>query len=217
MWLKWQSSFSWCPWAPSLLSVFPSWLLSVDIKLQLGVEYFLTLNEYCFYIWVEIGCLNYFASYYYVVFCCCPQATASFTPIVSHHVILILGFPGGSEVKNPRADSGDVVWSLSHKDSLEEENGNPLQYYCLENSRQRSQTECQTEEPGRLQSMESQRSWTWPQLNNNNINVWWITGIGFIWNVIYVADKNDYSHTYITSKMHMYTHAHMHTCTHQYT
>ena len=77
--------------------------------------------------------------------------------------------------------------------------------------------ESQTEEPGRLQSMESQGSWTWPQLNNNNINVWWITGIGFIWNLIYVADKNDYSRTHITSKMHMFTHAHMHKCTHQYT
>ena len=40
----------------------PVWLLRVDIKLQLGAEYSLTLNEYCLYMWVEIGCLNYFAS-----------------------------------------------------------------------------------------------------------------------------------------------------------
>ena len=131
MWLKWQSSFSWCPWAPSLLAILP-FLLPVDINLQLSVEYSLTLNEYFLYMWVDLGYWNQFA-YYYVVFYSCPQATASFSPIVSHHLILMPGFPGGSEVKNPLADSGDVVWSLSHKDPLEEENGNPLQYYCLGN------------------------------------------------------------------------------------
>ena len=47
----------------------PVWLLPVDIKLQLGVEYSLTLNEYWMYMWVEIGCLNHFASsYYYCLF-----------------------------------------------------------------------------------------------------------------------------------------------------
>ena len=43
----------------------PVWLLPVDIKLQLSVEYSLSLNEYCWYTWVEIGCLNYFACSYF--------------------------------------------------------------------------------------------------------------------------------------------------------
>ena len=45
----------------------------------------------------------------------------------------MLGFPGDSVVKTPLGNSGDAIRSLSHKDPLEEENGNPLQYYCLEN------------------------------------------------------------------------------------
>ena len=114
-------------------AVFPFWRLPVDIKLQLGVDYSLTFNEYCFYMWVEIRCVSYFASYYYVVFYCCPQATASFSPIVSYHLILMPGFCRGSVLENLLADSGNVVWSLNRKDPLEEENGNPLQYYCLGN------------------------------------------------------------------------------------
>ena len=42
------------------------------------------------------------------------------------------GFPGGSVVKNPHANPGDegsIPWSGR---SLEEGNGNPLQYSCLE-------------------------------------------------------------------------------------
>ena len=125
--------FQLVPLGSQSAAVFLFLWLPVDTKLQLLVEYSLTLNECCFYMWVEIGCLNYFASYYCVVFYSCPQATASFSPIVSHHLIPMLGFSGGSEVKNPLTDSGDMVWSLSHKDPLEEENGNPLQYYCLGN------------------------------------------------------------------------------------
>ena len=95
--------FQLVPLGSQSAAVFPFWLLPVDIKLQLGVEYSLTLKEYCFHTWVDIGRLNYFASYYYVVFYCCPQATASFSPIVSYHLILMLGFPRGSVLENPLA------------------------------------------------------------------------------------------------------------------
>ena len=44
-----------------------------------------------------------------------------------------IGFPGGSEAKNPPANAGDVVQPLCREDSLGEGNGNPLQYSCLGN------------------------------------------------------------------------------------
>ena len=62
-----------------------------------------------------------------------------------------MGFPGGSMVKNPPANAGDVgdVGSIpGSRRSLGVENDNPLQYSCLENS---------TKEPGRLQFMGLQR------------------------------------------------------------
>ena len=46
------------------------------------------------------------------------------------------GFPGGSAVKNPpsvQEPQETQFRSLDQKDPLEEENGNPLQYSCLEN------------------------------------------------------------------------------------
>ena len=42
-------------------------------------------------------------------------------------------FPGGSVVKNPPANTTDTILSLVREDSPEEGNGNPLQYFCLEN------------------------------------------------------------------------------------
>ena len=48
-----------------------------------------------------------------------------------------MGFPGGSEVKNPlanAADAGYVGWILGSGRSPGGGNGNPLQYSCLENS-----------------------------------------------------------------------------------
>ena len=51
-------------------------------------------------------------------------------------------------VKNPPANAGDVGSVPGSGRSPGEGNGHLLQYSCLENS---------TEEPGRLQSMESQR------------------------------------------------------------
>ena len=44
-----------------------------------------------------------------------------------------LGFPGGSVIKNPPASAGDAGLIRRSGRSLEEGNGNPLQYSCLEN------------------------------------------------------------------------------------
>ena len=46
-----------------------------------------------------------------------------------------LGFPAGSGVKNPPANAEDVGSIPELGRSPGEENGNPLQYSCLENSR----------------------------------------------------------------------------------
>ena len=64
----------------------------------------------------------------------------------------VLGFPGGSVVKNLPVSVGDARHSRlvpGSGRSLGAGNGNPLQYSCLEIP--------WTEEPGRLQSMGSQR------------------------------------------------------------
>ena len=61
------------------------------------------------------------------------------------------GFSGGSVVKNPppnTGDIGDLRSILGLERSPGGGNGNPLQYSCLENP--------WTEEPGGLQSMGSQ-------------------------------------------------------------
>ena len=62
-----------------------------------------------------------------------------------------MSFPSGSAINNPPDKAGDTdICSIPGSGrSPEEGNGNPLQYSCLEIS--------WTEEPGRLQSMESQR------------------------------------------------------------
>ena len=57
---------------------------------------------------------------------------------------LVIGFPGGSVVRNPPAMQETQVRSLGW-----EGNGNPLRYSCLENPMDR--------DPGRLQSMGSKR------------------------------------------------------------
>ena len=46
---------------------------------------------------------------------------------------LLLGFPGGSVVKNPPANAGDVGSIPGLGRSPGKGNGNPLQYSCLEN------------------------------------------------------------------------------------
>ena len=50
------------------------------------------------------------------------------------NVALSVGFPGGSVVKNPPASVGDVGLIPGPRRFPGEENGNPLQYSCLENS-----------------------------------------------------------------------------------
>ena len=47
------------------------------------------------------------------------------------------GFPGGSVVKNPPANAGGENSIPGSGRSLEERNGNSLQYSCLENSMDR--------------------------------------------------------------------------------
>ena len=46
----------------------------------------------------------------------------------------ISGFPGGSVVKNPPGNVGDLGLIPGSERSHGEGNGNPLQYSCLENS-----------------------------------------------------------------------------------
>ena len=66
--------------------------------------------------------------------------------------LTILGFPGGAVVKNPPASAGgagDVVRSLGQEDPLEEEMATHSSILAWEIP--------WTEDPGGLQSMESQR------------------------------------------------------------
>ena len=44
-----------------------------------------------------------------------------------------MGFPGGSGVKNPLANAGDLGLIPGSRRSPGEGNGNPLQYSCLGN------------------------------------------------------------------------------------
>ena len=66
------------------------------------------------------------------------------------------GFPGGSVVKNPPAVQETWIQSLGQEDSLEKEMATHSSILAREIS--------QTEEPGRLQFMELQKSQT--QLSN---------------------------------------------------
>ena len=62
-----------------------------------------------------------------------------------------MGFPGGSVVKNPLANAGDIgsIPGSGSEKSPREENVNPLQYSCLGDP--------MDEEPGRLQFTGSQK------------------------------------------------------------
>ena len=55
----------------------------------------------------------------------------------SSHEVNGLGFPDGSAVKNPSADTGEAGSILGLGRSPGGGNGNPLQYSCLENSMDR--------------------------------------------------------------------------------
>ena len=63
-----------------------------------------------------------------------------------------MGFPGGSAVKNPPAMQDTQVWSLGWEDPLEKEMATYSSILTWKIP--------WTEEPGRLQSMGSQKSWT---------------------------------------------------------
>ena len=67
---------------------------------------------------------------------------------------VFLGFAGGSKGKKSSRNVGDLDLIPGLGRSPEERNSYTLQYFCLENSMDRGP---RTEEPGRLQSMGSQR------------------------------------------------------------
>ena len=67
-------------------------------------------------------------------------------------IYFILGFPGGSVVKNPPASAREMVYSLSQEDSLEKEMATHSSILVWEIPR--------TEKPGRLQSLGLQKSRT---------------------------------------------------------
>ena len=75
---------------------------------------------------------------------CCRQHSRVAVPLDS-----FLGLPGGSDHKECACNAGDLGLIPGFGRSPGEGSGNPLQYSCLENPRK--------EEPGRLQSMGSQR------------------------------------------------------------
>ena len=53
--------------------------------------------------------------------------------LVNMEKSFIASLPGGSVVKNPPANAGDVGVIPGWERSLTGVNGNPLQYYCLDN------------------------------------------------------------------------------------
>jgi len=85
------------------------------------------------------------------------------------------GFPGGSVVKNPLPMQEPQAWSLVQEDPLEKEMATRSNILAWEIPR--------IEEPGGLQSMGSQKSWTWlgnqtttPRVSANvNYELWVIT------------------------------------------
>ena len=54
------------------------------------------------------------------------------------HICVCLGFPGGSVVMNPPDDAGAASLTPGSGRPPGEGNGNPFQYACLGNPRQRS-------------------------------------------------------------------------------
>ena len=52
-------------------------------------------------------------------------------------ILWVVGFPGGAVVKNLPANAGDIRDFAGSGRSPGVGNGNPLQYYCLENSMDR--------------------------------------------------------------------------------
>ena len=65
----------------------------------------------------------------------------------------LMDFPGGSVIKNLPASVETQVWSLGPKDPLEKERGTHSSVLAWEM--------LWPEEPGGLESMGSEKSWTW--------------------------------------------------------
>ena len=74
----------------------------------------------------------------------------AYTHTHTQRKFLLQGFPGGSVAKDPPVNTGDGGSIPGSGRSSGEGNGNPLQYFCLGNLVDRR--------PGRLQSMELQKS-----------------------------------------------------------
>ena len=71
---------------------------------------------------------------------------------IYNNIVVYMGFPGGSAVKNPPAMQETWVWSLGWEDPLEKEmatHSNILAWKIL-----------WAEEPGGLQSLGLQKKWT---------------------------------------------------------
>ena len=54
-----------------------------------------------------------------------------------HNLMTMEGFPGGSDGKDSACNAGDLTATARSERFCGEGNGNPLQYTCLENSRDR--------------------------------------------------------------------------------
>ena len=83
-------------------------------------------------------------------------------PFKCNTVLLSLGFPGDSVVKNLSTNSGDAVSIPGLGKSLGEGNGNPLQYSCLGNPMDRGAWRATVH--GFVKELD-----TTEQLNNNSI------------------------------------------------
>ena len=57
--------------------------------------------------------------------------------LIKEWIISCEDFLGGSEIKNPPANAGDMGSVPGLERSSGEGNGNPLQYFCLKNSTDR--------------------------------------------------------------------------------
>ena len=84
----------------------------------------------------------------------CVSPPNSYFDALTSNMMLTMGFPGGSVAKNMPANEWDTGLIPGSERSPGEGTGNPLQYSCLRNP-MRATVHV------RLQSVESQKSWTW--------------------------------------------------------
>ena len=72
-----------------------------------------------------------------------------------------LGFPGGSEVKNPPINSGDMRLIPGSGRSPGEGNGNPLQYSCLGNPMDRGAWKATVHRVTHSRTTTESKNWDW--------------------------------------------------------